>query len=354
MTLLYIVQQCELGLLAAAIISGIAAIGGAITSSISTNRTNNANKEMQKKQQEFDAAQTDKMNQYNSPEAQRNRLMSAGFNPFMSGGASSISQSSTQKQSPTTKALEMKNPLEGISANMQNAANDYITSANNISINQSQISKNQQDVYESMSRATGNKLQNSIIRKYGMSKQLADIQSTQAQTRLATNQANLTKINADLTAQFGSEKAANEIKLQAANISNTLENTKNVRQTIKLNFQKTLQAVQQTQQAKLTTDQMQLLFNTYVENVKAELQSKILQVKQQQYNYDSDREFRNTERSLGVQQMRENIKSTKVQRRLTKEKTESENYSRKLKTWQLGLKTLSDVAGIGLKAFLKF
>ena len=79
--------------LGSAAIGGISSVISAHKASQSVDRTNQANIELQKQQNEFNERMWEKNNVYNSLAQQKYRALQAGFNPAILSGQNSVSAS---------------------------------------------------------------------------------------------------------------------------------------------------------------------------------------------------------------------------------------------------------------------
>ena len=83
-----------------AIASVLAAVAGGVISYLSTERTNETNRELSQQQQEYDEKMVDKQNQYNDPVRQSERMRLAGLNPSAIGMANGTSVTGNYSASP--------------------------------------------------------------------------------------------------------------------------------------------------------------------------------------------------------------------------------------------------------------
>lgn len=102
---------------AAAIISGVVALGSAIIGGVSAHRANQTNINLTREAYARNLEQWERENAYNTPLAQRQRLMAANFNPaLMYGGSGSLgtpAAASPQQESAKVNPYIFGNPLQG-------------------------------------------------------------------------------------------------------------------------------------------------------------------------------------------------------------------------------------------------
>lgn len=107
---------------AAAIISAIAGLASSVVGGVSAYRANQTNINLTREAYYRNLLQWERENAYNTPLAQRQRLMAAGFNPaLMYGGAGSLgtpSAASPQQESATVNPYIFGNPLQGLSSDI--------------------------------------------------------------------------------------------------------------------------------------------------------------------------------------------------------------------------------------------
>ena len=84
--------------LGSAAIGGISSALSAHSASKSVDRTNQANIELQKQQNEFNERMWEKNNEYNSLAQQKQRALQAGFNPAILSGSNSVSATSVTQE----------------------------------------------------------------------------------------------------------------------------------------------------------------------------------------------------------------------------------------------------------------
>ena len=221
---------------------------GAQSSANSTNlkiaRENNAfNQQLQKEQNQWNLDQWNRENTYNSASAQKQRLIDAGYNPFLATGqvATGSATSSQLTSAPYSPAQQVSvNPVnygQGIS----NAGNDFVTSYLNMRMNAAQVKLAEADAQKAQADAAAtsgyradlakseqnrndilNKLtslqsemqsiQNQIQTRWGDQVAKSTLEQIESQRNLNMSQRNL---NEDML-----DKVASEVKLNVARANN--------------------------------------------------------------------------------------------------------------------------------------
>lgn len=211
-------------LVGAALISGGSSMLGGIFgagSQASANKTNlqiarennAANQQLQKNQNEWNLQQWDRENKYNSASSQKQRLLDAGYNPALAAGqVATGSATSNQLQSaPYTPNQQVQvqpvNYMQGIG----NAANDFVNSYLNMSMNKAQIEKTKAE-------ADNLRAQAGYVTNYQGRLAESNILSNETLARLHDMQQKVQEVNYNIVRTYGSQQAA-------ANLENTVANT---------------------------------------------------------------------------------------------------------------------------------
>ena len=177
-------------------------------------RENNlANQQLQKNQNEWNLQQWERENKYNSASSQKQRLLDAGYNPALAAGqVATGSATSNQLQSaPYTPNQQVQvqpvNYMQGIG----NAANDFVNSYLNMSMNKAQIEKTKAE-------ADNLRAQAGYVTGYQGRLAESNILSNETLAQLHSMQTKLQEVNLNIAQTYGSQQAA-------ANLENTVANT---------------------------------------------------------------------------------------------------------------------------------
>jgi hypothetical protein len=181
-------------------------------------RENNlANQQLQKNQNEWNLAQWERENAYNSASAQKQRLLDAGYNPALAVGqvATGSATSNQLTSAPYTPNQQVQvqpvNYMQGIG----NAANDFVNSYLNMSMNKAQIDKTNAE-------AANLRAQAGYITGYQGRLAESNILSNETLAQLHSMQTKLQDVNLTIAQTYGSQQAA-------AQLENTVANTLKVR-----------------------------------------------------------------------------------------------------------------------------
>ena len=195
---------------------------GAQSSANKTNlkiaRENNAaNQQLQKNQNEWNLQQWERENKYNSASSQKQRLLDAGYNPALAAGqVATGSATSNQLQSaPYTPNQQVQvqpvNYMQGIG----NAANDFVNTYLNMSMNKAQIDKTNAEAAQLRAQA-------GYITGYQGRLAESNILSNETLAQLHSMQTKMQDVNLSIAQTYGSQQAA-------AQLENTVANTLKVR-----------------------------------------------------------------------------------------------------------------------------
>ena len=167
-------------------------------------RENNAaNQQLQKNQNEWNLQQWERENKYNSASSQKQRLLDAGYNPALAAGqVATGSATSNQLQSaPYTPNQQVQvqpvNYMQGIG----NAANDFVNSYLNMSMNKAQIEKTKAE-------ADNLRAQAGYVTNYQGRLAESNILSNRTLAELHSMQNKLQEVNLNIARTYGSQQAA--------------------------------------------------------------------------------------------------------------------------------------------------
>lgn len=177
-------------------------------------RENNlANQQLQKNQNEWNLQQWERENKYNSASSQKQRLLDAGYNPALAvGQVATGSATSNQLQSaPYTPNQQVEvqpvNYMQGIG----NAANDFVNTYLNMSMNKAQIDKVNAEAAHLRAQA-------GYITGYQGRLAESNILSNETLSQLRSMQNKIESLNYKILETYGAPQAA-------ANVENTVANT---------------------------------------------------------------------------------------------------------------------------------
>ena len=195
-------------------ITGASAQKSANKTNLQIARENNlANQQLQKNQNEWNLQQWERENKYNSASSQKQRLLDAGYNPALAvGQVATGSATSNQLQSaPYTPNQQVQvqpvNYMQGIG----NAANDFVNSYLNMSMNKAQIEKTKAE-------ADNLRAQAGYVTNYQGRLAESNILSNNTLSDLQSMQNKLLEVNLNIARTYGSQQAA-------ANLESTVANT---------------------------------------------------------------------------------------------------------------------------------
>ena len=122
--------------------SALASIGSAVSNYFSTRSTNATNMAIARENREWDAAQIEKQNQYNSPANQMQRFLDAGLNPNLiySQGSAGLQSTAAKSQMPSLQV-----PQFGESFGINQALDQFRQMAElkaSLAVKQSQVALN--------------------------------------------------------------------------------------------------------------------------------------------------------------------------------------------------------------------
>ena len=194
-------------------ITGAASQSSANKTNLQIARENNlANQQLQKNQNEWNLAQWDRENKYNSASSQKQRLLDAGYNPALaSGQVAAGSATSNQLQSaPYTPNQQVQVQPVNYAQGLGNAGNDFVNSYLNMSMNKAQIEKTKAE-------ADNLRAQASYVTGYQGRLAESNILSNETLSQLRSMQNKIESLNYDLLKTYGAPQAA-------ANLDNAVSN----------------------------------------------------------------------------------------------------------------------------------
>lgn len=249
-------------------------------------RENNAaNQQLQKNQNKWNLDQWQRENEYNSASAQKQRLLSAGYNPALATGqVAAGSATSNQLQSaPYTPNQQVQVQPVNYGQGIANAGSDFVNSYLNMSMNKAQIEKTKAE-------ADNLRAQAGYVTSYQGRLAESNILSNESLSQLRSMQNKIESLNYDLLKTYGAPQAAANLDNAVSNAIKTRADTiKSEKEALNI-VAKTVSEYARANNIKLDSDRIRRTTDLLV--TKMELENKADSLMMYGLQEDANFEFR--------------------------------------------------------------
>lgn len=250
-------------------ITGAGAQRSANKTNLQIARENNlANQQLQKNQNEWNLGQWERENKYNSASSQKERLLAAGYNPALAAGqVATGSATSNQLQSaPYTPNQQVQVQPVNYAQGLGNAANDFVNTYLNMSMNKAQIDKTKAE-------ADNLRAQAGYVTGYQGRLAESNILSNETLAQLHSMQTRLQEVNYNIAKTYGAPQAAADLDNSVSNALKTRADTIKSEQEARNIVAKTVTEYARANNIKLDSDRIRRTTELLVSKMQLENQA---------------------------------------------------------------------------------